>query len=263
MPAESPRAGLRKRSKAIRLPSSTSRLGSRVWTAGQWLFVLGALGATYAAFFLASMRVATVAREVEVPSLAGMSVEEATTALANVGLGIRIDPLTRPDSDVPVDHVLGQDPTPGSVLRRQRAVRVQLSEGQTEPPIPAILGQAERAAEIALLEEGIEVSARAEIRSADYTPGSIVAQDPPGGVRASQVSLLVNRGEEGASFVMPDLIGTLGVQTVNVLRAARFRVTVTAEVPYPGLPPGIVVRQTPQAGYQIAAGGAITVEVSR
>jgi beta-lactam-binding protein with PASTA domain len=33
--------------------------------------------------------------------------------------------------------------------------------------------------------------------------------------------------------------------------------------PYPGVPAGIVIRQVPQAGFQIAPGEAISLEVSR
>jgi beta-lactam-binding protein with PASTA domain len=50
---------------------------------------------------------------------------------------------------------------------------------------------------------------------------------------------------------------------LEVLRRRGFRVTVGAEVPYPGLPAGIVIRQTPPAGFQIDYGDAIVLEVSR
>ena len=69
--------------------------------------------------------------------------------------------------------------------------------------------------------------------------------------------------EAGVRFVMPDLIGTFGARSAAVLRARGFRVALTAEVPYPGLPAGIVVRQTPQAGFQIALEEPISIEVSR
>jgi beta-lactam-binding protein with PASTA domain len=62
---------------------------------------------------------------------------------------------------------------------------------------------------------------------------------------------------------MPDLIGTLGSRAVDVLRRRPFRVTIGAEVPYPGLPPGIVVRQMPQPGYQVGFGDTVTLEVSQ
>jgi beta-lactam-binding protein with PASTA domain len=38
---------------------------------------------------------------------------------------------------------------------------------------------------------------------------------------------------------------------------------VAAEVAYPGVPPGIIVRQTPAAGFQLASAETISIEVSK
>jgi beta-lactam-binding protein with PASTA domain len=90
-----------------------------------------------------------------------------------------------------------------------------------------------------------------------------VAQNPAPGAAADTVSLLVNRGERGATYVMPDLIGVNAQQAAEVLRGRGFRVALVAEQPYPGVPPGIVLRQSPLGGFQIAPGDAISLEVSR
>lgn len=236
---------------------------ARVWSVGRFLFLIGALGFTFGAFFLAGMRVATRTRDVEVPDLAGRSVSQATQLLADRGLVLRVDETRRPDKKVPLDHVVTQDPEPGSVIRQQRPVRVRLSDGQRAPVVPSVLDLPERTAEITLQGEQIAISRRVEIRSPDHRPGVVVAQAPRAGLRASEVSLLVNRGESAMSYVMPDLIGTLGIRAADVLRSQGFRVAVAAEVPYPGVPPGIIVRQTPQAGFQLASAETISLEVSR
>jgi len=62
---------------------------------------------------------------------------------------------------------------------------------------------------------------------------------------------------------VPDLIGSMAAKATEVLRSQSFRVSVSAEVPYPGLPPGVVVRQTPQAGYRIQQTETITLEISK
>jgi len=90
-----------------------------------------------------------------------------------------------------------------------------------------------------------------------------VAQMPPAKTATDQVSLLVNRGEHGASFVMPDLIGVNGDRAAEVLRGHGFRVAVVASNPYPGVAAGIVLRQSPQGGFRIAPGEPISLEVSR
>jgi beta-lactam-binding protein with PASTA domain len=86
---------------------------------------------------------------------------------------------------------------------------------------------------------------------------------PPAKTAAGNVSLLVNRGDRGASYVMPDLIGVNGDRAAEILRARGFRVAVVGSNPYPGVAAGVVIRQGPQAGFQIGPGEPISLEVSR
>jgi len=247
----------------MRLDSKARPVRKRVWNAGRFLLLVASLAITFGVFFMAALRVATRAREVSVPDLRGTSIAEATATLGRLGLVLRVDEARRPDPKVPADHVLSQDPDPGIVLRRQRPVRVRVSDGQRDPLIPSVVEMPERTAEITLSGESIAVEARAEIRTPAYEMGMVVAQDPPARRRGAKVTLLVNRGDKSVSYVMPDLIGTLGVRTLDVLRAQGLRVAVSGEVSYPGIPAGIVVRQTPQAGYQVTPFDAIAIEVSR
>jgi beta-lactam-binding protein with PASTA domain len=235
----------------------------RVWNLGRLFILMAALGATFAVFFLTAMRVTSRARDVEVPNLYGKSIDEARVLLASRGLTVRVEEGRRADKTVPPDHVLTQEPAPGQIVRRQRAIRVRLSDGMRAAALPLVTDFPERTAEITLESDRISVGYKAEIRSADYKPGVVVSQDPPAQQRAPSVNLLVNRSEGSVSYVVPDLIGTLGIRSADVLRSLGFRVAVAAEVPYPGLPPGIVVRQTPQPGFQIAANETITLEVSK
>ena len=237
-------------------------LRTRVWSAGRLLLLAVALLITFAAFFLTALRVTTRAREVRVPDLRGQPVAAATVRLAESGLVMTVE-QRRTDPKVPADHVLSQDPEPGTLTRRQRAVRVRVSEGQRDPELPSVVGLSERTAEIVLAQADVAISSRAVVQTASYPSGAVIAQDPPGAERARGVQLLVNRGQAGSTFVMPDVIGTLGVRVVDILRRRGFRVTVGADVPYPGLPPGVVIRQTPQAGFQVAAGDPIVLELSR
>src|SRR6187402_2291638 len=243
--------------------SRTTPVRRRVWNLGRLFVLLVALGATFAVFFLTAMRVTSRARDVEVPNLYGKSIDEARVLLAGRGLTVRIDDARRPDKAVPPDHVLTQEPAAGQIVRRQRAIRVRLSDGMRAAALPIVTEFPERTAEITLEGDRIAVGYKAEIHSVDYKPGVVVSQDPPARQRAESVNLLINRSEGSRSYVVPDLIGTLGIRSADVMRSLGFRVAVAAEVPYPGLPPGIVVRQTPQPGFQIGANDTITLEVSK
>jgi eukaryotic-like serine/threonine-protein kinase len=238
-------------------------LRTRVWGAGKLVLLGGALVATYVLFAAASMRVALRAREVQVPDLTGRTANEATAMAASLGLTLKVDDTRRPDPKIAAGHVLSQEPAGGSTARRQRTLKVWLSAGQRSTTVPLLVGETERTAQLRLSQDGIAVTDVAEIRSQTFMPDVIVAQAPPPKTAAGRVALLVNRGERGASYVMPDLIGVNGDRAAEILRAREFRVAVVGSTPYPGIAAGIVIRQSPQAGFQIGPGEPISLEVSR
>ena len=238
-------------------------LTTRVWSAGKLLLLAGALLGTYLLFAAASMRLALKTREVRVPSLAGRTVNEASALLADAGLTLKVEEGARIDPKVPAGQILTQEPQAGISTRRQRSVKVWISGGPRALAVPSFLGESERMAEMRVRQDGLELRPVTEIRSGDYPAGSVVAQSPPPKSASAQVALLINRGERGTSYVMPDLIGVNGDRAADLLRAKGFRVAVVGEHPYPGVPAGIVLRQNPQGGFQIAPGEPISLEVSR
>ena len=238
-------------------------LRTRVWSAGKLVLLGGGLLATYVLFAAASMRVALRAREVQVPDFTNRTANEATALAADLGLGLKVDESRRPDAKIGAGRVLAQEPSAGSVARRQRSVKIWLSAGQRSATMPLLIGETERTAQLRLTQDGLTLSDVAEMRSQDFAPDVIVAQTPPAKSPAGRVALLVNRGERGASYVMPDLIGVNGDRAADILRNRNFRVAVVGSNPYPGVAAGVVIRQSPQAGFQIGPGEPISLEVSR
>ena len=230
---------------------------------GKAAVLLGALGLTYGLFAFASLQLALKTREVAVPDLSAMTPEEAQQRLSDADLDLRIEPLRRVHQTIEEGRIAEQDPSPGVTTRRRRSVKIWLSSGETPGSVPALIGASERAARRRLEENAFGLNGLSEIRSSRYPTDAIVAQEPPPATHGQAVWLLVNRGERGRTYVMPDLIGVEAETAADVLRTQGFRVTVVGEHPYPGLPPGIVLRQSPQAGFQIAPGEAISLEVSQ
>ena len=238
-------------------------LKKRVWGAGKLLVVGGALILTYVLFAAIGMRLALKSREVQVPSLIGRSVNEASTLLTETGLALKVEEGQRIDPKVPAGQVVAQEPQAGTSTRSERSVRVWVSAGPRATSLPAVVGESERTADLRLKEQGIRLAATSVVRSADYPAGTVVAQTPPAKSNAAQVALLINQGERGVTYVMPDLIGVNGDRAADVLRSRGFRVAVVGSHPYPGIPAGIVIRQSPQAGFQISPGETISLETSR
>ncbi|MEO7273655.1 MAG: PASTA domain-containing protein, partial [Vicinamibacterales bacterium] len=238
-------------------------LTTRVWSAGKLLLLVAMLLLTYVVFAAASMRVAIRAREVIVPGLAGQSVNQATTALSEAGLTLKVEETRRPDPKVAAGLILTQEPPPGVRTRRQRSIKVWVSAGPRSSIVPAFVGETERTAQLTIQQNGLELAGVSEIRSDDYPTDVVVSQTPPPSAKGGRIALLVNRGERASTYVMPDLIGVNGDRAAEVMRTRGFRAAVVGDHPYPGVPAGVVLRQNPQAGFQIAPGEAISLEVSR
>jgi serine/threonine-protein kinase len=238
-------------------------LRTRVWSAGKLVLLGSALAATYVLFAAAAMRVALRAREVQVPDFTNRTANEASAMASTVGLTLKVDDTRRPDPKIGAGRVLAQDPAVGSIARRQRTLKVWLSAGQRALTVPGLIGETERTAQLRLAQDGLTLSDVAEIRSQTFAPDVIVAQTPPAKTAAGHVALLVNRGERGASYVMPDLIGVNGDRAADILRDRGFRVALVGSTPYPGVAAGVVIRQSPQAGFQVGPGEPISLEVSR
>ncbi len=234
-----------------------------VWTVGKALALLGALAATFLLSATLAMQAALRSREVQIPQLLGRTIDDAESRLAALGLTLQVDPRRRIDPIVPAGRIMLQEPASGLTARTQRSVRVWLSAGQTTTVVPRLLGQSERTARIQLQQDSLTLTAVAEFRSPEYQADAIVAQDPPASTSAPGVSILINRGEQATTFVMPDVIGMDGLRAAEVLRARGFRVTIVGSQPYPSVPAGTVVRQDPSGGFQVGATEPISIEISR
>ena len=149
-------------------------LRTRVWGVGRMLVLAGALVVTFFVFFAAAARIAIRARDVVVPELGGQPVNGASQTLAPLGLTLRVAEDRRPDPKVPEGRIVAQEPRPGSVTRRPRAIRVWLSAGARAPVVPDLIGSSERAAIMRLQSDGLNLTRTVEIRSADHPADTVI-----------------------------------------------------------------------------------------
>lgn len=238
-------------------------LGRRVWAVGRVLVLSAALAGTYLAFAVVSARIALRAREVTVPDLSGRTPGAAGSILADLGLALRVDDSRRDDARVPAGRILAQEPRPGATARRGRSVRIWLSDGHRTARLPDLSGDSERSALLRAREAGVTDALVSEVWWADRPAGLVVSQEPPPGRSVTRAALLVSRGERPRGYLMPDLIGVAADRAAETLRGTGFRVAVVGQQPYPGVIPGIVIRQSPGSGMRIAPGQPIALEVSR
>ena len=146
---------------------------------GKLVVLLGALGATFGLFTIVSLQLALRSREVPVPSLSGLTPQEAEVKLADAGLTLDVDPVHRVHETVASGRVASQDPSPGLTTRRRRSVKVWLSSGSTPGSVPMLIGASDRAAIRRLEENAFALDEVSEIRSNRYPVDAVVAQHQP------------------------------------------------------------------------------------
>ena len=98
---------------------------------------------------ITAMRVAIHGREVSMPNLVGKNVSEASQALRSKGLILRV--ADRVYSDLPINQVVRQTPSPGMLMKVSQQAHVVLSLGQRELEIPPLEGNTLRVSRIELL----------------------------------------------------------------------------------------------------------------
>jgi serine/threonine-protein kinase len=212
---------------------------------------------------LATMRQVLTSEEVSVPSLIGRRIPEAGALAARRELLLKVEGK-RNDPKIPPDRIAAQEPPPGSTLKTHRSIRVWMSLGQRRVTVPGVEGQSLRTAELALEAQGISI-ARIVSVSDPSAEGTIVAQKPGGGEAdtGEGLTLLVSQGPSAGDYLMPDLIGRRAEECLDALRRAGLKVAEVRYRNYPGVAPGIILRQVPPAGHRVSRKSSVSLEISR
>src|SRR5277367_835040 len=111
---------------------------------------------------ITTMHFAIHGAEVQVPALKGMTVAEARSQSAGLGLNLDVDNRYY-SADVAAGHILTQSPVAGTVVRREWRVRVAESLGPQKVDVPDTVGKDQRVAAITLRRVGLEAGATAQL----------------------------------------------------------------------------------------------------
>jgi eukaryotic-like serine/threonine-protein kinase len=217
---------------------------------------------------ITTMHFAIHGAEVNVPNLKGMTVVEARSQAAGMGLNLDVDNRYY-SSDIAAGHILSQSPAPGIVVRREWHVRVAESLGPQKVDVPDTLGTDARVAALRLRRAGLQVGTTAKLPFPGAQDGTVLAQDPPAhsqGIAQPSVNILVAAPANSApdGYVMPDLVGVPVITAQQILTRIGLKVDTPnyadvsvppvgngTEPPKPPTAPGSVIAQQPLAGARV------------
>lgn len=241
---------------------------------------------------ITTMHFAIHGAEVRVPVLKGMTVAEARSQTAGLGLNLEVDNRYY-SADVGAGHILTQSPVPGSVVRREWQVRVAESLGPQKVEVPSVINSEDRIAALNLRRVGLEAGATANLpwTGNPNKVGSVLAQDPPPkaqGIERPVINLLVAAPDDTRpdGYVMPDFTGLPIISAQAALARVGLKSAepkfVDAQIPEvasvstagyspvnapaplkPTAAPGTIVAQSPPVGYRVEVGSSVAFTVAK
>jgi serine/threonine-protein kinase len=192
-----------------------------------------------------------------VPDVRGQSRDEAAAALARAGLEPNVHEIP---SEKAINTVIGQDPAPGERVARGSKVRINVSKGPAQVPVPPVVGKPFEQASSELQGKGFAV-ARRDVES-NQPAGTVLEQDPAANTfanKGSTVRLTVSKGPKTAA--VPAVEGLGREDAIAALEDAGFQVDVTEqEVDDPNLE-NLVLSQDPAGGAQAKPGSTVSIVV--
>jgi serine/threonine-protein kinase len=200
-----------------------------------------------------------------VPDLRGETLEQAERLAHDVGLTLAVEEPGVFSTATPPGAIADQEPAPGFHVKTGSAVTVRLSLGGERVEIPDIRGESLQGGLRGLEQTGLSPGRRVQLNGQSGAD-RILATEPPIGNEAapnSEINLLVNVAPERELWVMPSLLSRSRDAIRSFCRNHQLRLGQIHEVSYPGLPPGLVLRQYPPAGSPLSRSDIVTIWVSK
>ncbi len=193
-----------------------------------------------------------------VPSLAGMTPDQAAAALAAVNLVVGTQ-SNGYSPTIPAGQVMAQDPGVGAQVKRDTAVRITVSQGLPPVSVPKITGATLDQATTTLKNAKLTIKRGTDAYNQTVPAGSVVSQTPAAGTSVAQGSTVTVVVSKGPPLVtVPDVVGMNSKDATKALTKAGFTVTVNK---FAGGFFDRVRFQDPSANSQAPMGSNVTLTV--
>ena len=198
--------------------------------------------------------------DAKVPQVVGLLYDEAVTRLEAAGFKAKTGE-ERFVELAPKTTVLAQSPPPGASEPRGTEIILDVSAGQRQLQVPAVVGLTQALAQDAIEKTGLEVGDVTE-RQSQAARGAVLEANPVAGTPVSpstRIDLVVSSGPPAVNA--PDVVG----QSYSAARAMLEQVglqlgDVTTDSLATGIPQ-TVISQTPAAGARVAPGTRVSLSI--
>jgi serine/threonine-protein kinase len=196
---------------------------------------------------------------ISVPTVAGKTVTKAENLIVEAKLLVGPE-IKQADETVKAGHVIKASPAEGTLVPPNSKVTLYVSTGPPQKQVPSVVGKSEQDAEQALSQAGFNVG-KITTDSNSTEPALTVLQQSPGGGSQAKPGTSVDLTVSGGAVKVPSVVGESVTAAISSLSQAGLTYT-TVTVTQPGVPPGVVVSQTPGAGSTVPPQTQVTLSVT-
>ena len=227
-------------------------------------YLIAAVGGfliAYVAIFFFAFPAEVVPDDGILPNVVGKTFEDASAMLQKAGFPAQ-QGETRFHRTIPANVVLQEDPPAGSRQKRGTTVVLALSGGQRSAEVPVVTNMSQQQARIAIENTGLTMGTATEQLS-DLPRGLVVASNPPAGTKIElpgSVDIVLSKGP--ATIQVPDLYGRSIGEARSMIEQLGLRIAGISRDTSSLQPENTVIRQLPEAGRNVSAGGPVSLTVS-
>jgi beta-lactam-binding protein with PASTA domain len=215
----------------------------------------------YTAVFLFAFPAQVLPDDGILPNVVGKTFEDAAAIMQKAGFPVQ-QGESRYHKTIPANVVLQEDPPAGSRQKRGTTVVLALSAGQKTAEVPVTSNMSQQQARISIENTGLTMGNVSE-QLADAPRGLVIATSPPAGTQVQlpgTVDIVLSKGP--ATVQVPDFYGRSVGEARSMVEQLGLRIAGISRDTSSIQPENTVIRQLPQAGQTISAGGPISLTVS-
>lgn len=204
------------------------------------------------------------AQKVTVENVAGMTTEEAKTALSQKGLS-NVKVSEQQSDTVSAGKVISTDPEAGTEVEKDAEITLIVSSGTSTVQVPSVASMTVSKAKSTLAAEGFNAVEGSKVYSDTVKAGLVAYSNPKGGAQASKgatITLYISKGPKRTTTTVPDLMGMTKAQAKEALTAKKLVLGSVSTAYSDNVSKNRVCVQSKAEGTEVKTGSAVDITLS-
>lgn len=204
------------------------------------------------------------AQKVTVENVAGMTTEEAKTALSQKGLS-NVKVSEQQSDTVSAGKVISTDPEADTEVEKDAEITLIVSSGTSTVQVPSVASMTVSKAKSTLAAEGFNAVEGSKVYSDTVKAGLVAYSNPKGGAQASKgatITLYISKGPKRTTTTVPDLMGMTKAQAKEALSAKKLVLGSVSTAYSDNVSKNRVCVQSKAEGTEVKTGSTVDITLS-